>query len=137
MSVFRGLPLAIDRDSTSSAAKTRADAFARLFEAVREGVFIGAVAPPGVELADTTLAANPHLKQLFGYPADTPQTEVMPFAPERFVDPEARATLVSQLFEDLAVTNHLLRMRRLNGSPVWVEVTARARRSRKIGRAHV
>jgi PAS domain S-box-containing protein len=133
LSVLGGLPLAIDRDSTSSAAKTRADAFARLFEAVREGVFIGAVAPPGVPLADTTLAANPHLKQLFGYPADTPQTEVMPFAPERFVDPDARATLVSQLFDDLAVTNYLLRMRRLNGSPVWVEVTARARRSRDGG----
>ena len=96
-------------------------------------MFIGAVAPPGVALADTTLAANPHLKQLFGYPADTPQTEVMPFAPERFVDPDARATLVSQLFDDLAVTNYLLRMRRLNGSPVWVEVTARARRSRNGG----
>jgi PAS domain S-box-containing protein len=128
-----GLPLAIDKASTSSAAQTRADAFARLFEAVREGVFIGAIAPPDVDLADTTLAANPHLKQLFGYPADTPQSEVMPFAPERFVDPDARAALVSRLLEDLAVTNYLLRMRRLNGSPVWVEVTARARPSRDGG----
>ena len=38
--------------------------------------------------------------------------------------------LVSLLAQAGAVTNHLLRMRRVNGSPVWVEVTARARPAR-------
>ena len=116
------------------AAQTRADAFARLFEAVREGVFIGALGPPGVDdAAETALAANPHLKLIFGYPAETHETEVAPFAPERFVDAEARAALLSRLAKDGAVTDYLLRMRRVNGSPVWVEVTARARTARKGG----
>ena len=40
----------------------RADAFARLFEAVHEGVYIGLLGPRQT----TTLAANPHLKLMFG-----------------------------------------------------------------------
>ena len=115
------------------AAQTRADAFARLFEAVREGVFIGALAPPGVEAADTTLAANLHLKQIFGYRADATDADVAPFAAERFVDAGARSALVTRLVEAGAVTDYLLRVRRINGSPVWVEVTARARPSRSGG----
>jgi len=102
-----------------------------LFEAVREGVFIGALAPPGVEATDTTLAANPHLKQIFGYAPDTVDEDVVPFARERFVDSEARDALLARLIRDGAVTDYLLRMRRVNNSPVWVEVTARARPSRR------
>ena len=114
-------------------AQTRADAFARLFEAVREGVFMGALAPPGVDAAETTLAANPYLKQLFGYAAETPETDVAPFARERFVDADAREALLSRLVEGGSVTDYLLRMRRVTGSPVWVEVTARARPARHGG----
>jgi two-component system NtrC family sensor kinase len=44
-----------------------------------------------------------------------------------------RSALVSRLAEAGAVTDHLLRMRRVNGSPVWVEVTARARTARSGG----
>ena len=102
-----------------------------MFEAVREGVFIGALAPPGVEATDTTLAANPHLKQIFGYAPDTVDEDVVPFARERFVDSEARDALLARLIRDGAVTDYLLRMRRVNNSPVWVEVTARARPSRR------
>lgn len=125
-----GLPSVIAKTARSVAAQTRADAFARLFEAVREGVFIGALAPPGVDAADSTLAANPYLKQIFGYPADTADADLSPFSTERFVDHGARDTLVSQLAQAGAVTDHLLRMRRVNGSPVWVEITARARPAR-------
>src|SRR4029078_11169759 len=53
----------IAKTSRSVAAQTRADAFARLFEAVREGVFIGALAP-SADGADSTLAPNPHLQQI-------------------------------------------------------------------------
>jgi len=129
----RGLPCSIAKTSRSVAAQTRADAFARLFEAVHEGVFIGALAPPGVDDVDSTLAANPHLRQIFGYPADTPDADVAPFAAERFVDDGARNGLVSQLANAGAITDHLLRMRRVNGSPVWVEITARARPARSGG----
>jgi PAS domain S-box-containing protein len=125
-----GLPSVIAKTARSVDAQTRADAFARLFEAVREGVFIGALAPPGVDAADSTLAANPYLKQIFGYSTDTADAELSPFSPERFVDQGARDTLVSQLAQAGAVTDHLLRMRRVNGSPVWVEITARARPAR-------
>ena len=96
-------------------------------------MFIGALAPSGVDASDSTLAANPHLKQIFGYAADIAETVVAPFAPERFVDADARSALVARLAEGGAVTDHLLRMRRINGSPVWVEVTARARPARSGG----
>ncbi len=96
-------------------------------------MFIGALAPSDVPATDSTLAANPHLKQIFGYPADAADADVAPFAPERFVDADARKALVSRLAQAGAITDHLLRMRRINGSPVWVEVTARARPARSGG----
>src|SRR5213076_188781 len=51
---------------------TRAAAFARLFESVHAGVYIGACGPD----ATTTIAANPHLKLIFGYPSDAPEEHV-------------------------------------------------------------
>jgi two-component system NtrC family sensor kinase len=106
--------------------EARAEAFARLFEAVHEGVFIGTLAARGRTGRDTTLAANPHLKIIFGYAADAPETGVAPFAKERFIDADGRRAFLDRLAADGAVTDCLLRMRRANGSPVWVEVTARA-----------
>ena len=94
---------------------------------------MGALAPPGVDAADTTLAANPHLKRIFGYAPETPEADVAPFAAERFVDTDGRTVLVNRLVESGAVTDYLLRMRRMNGSPVWVEVTARSRAARRGG----
>ena len=98
------------------------EAFARLFEAVHEGVYIGTL-----DGATTrTLSANPHLKLMFGYAADTPQNEVRPFEIERFVDPQAREGFVARLQRDGSATDYLLRLRRADRSPVWIEVTARA-----------
>ena len=71
----------------------RAAAFARLFEAVLEGVYIGTIGPD----TTTTIAANPHLKLIFGYASETPEADVRPFDRERFVDPQARAALVERL----------------------------------------
>ena len=104
----------------------RADAFARLFEAVHEGVFIGSLAPAGDEAGGVTIAANPHLKLIFGYPAGTPEADVAPFAAERFADPAARATFIERLTTERVVTDYLLSMRRIDGTAVWVEVTAHA-----------
>ena len=104
----------------------RAHAFARLFEAVHEGVFIGALSSFDDDTAGTTVAANPHLKRIFGYPADAPETDVTPFELARFSDPAARSAFLDRLKTEGAVTDYLLRMRRLDGSAVWVEVTARA-----------
>jgi signal transduction histidine kinase/BarA-like signal transduction histidine kinase len=105
---------------------SRAEAFARLFEAVHEGVFIGTLGAPDTRTATPTLAANPHLKLIFGYPPETPERVVRPFAPDRFGDTVAHTTFLEKLANDGAVTDYLLRMRRIDGSPVWVEVTARA-----------
>jgi PAS domain S-box-containing protein len=101
---------------------TRGAAFARLFEAVHEGVYIGTIDADGT----TTLAANPHLKLIFGYPAELPERDVRPFDREHFVDPQARTALIARLTSDGGVNSHLLRLRRADGSPVWVEVTAHA-----------
>jgi len=103
---------------------SRADAFKRLFEAVHEGVFIGTLPPIGSRRSGVTLAANPHLKLIFGYPPETKEKDVVPFAPDRFGDPAAREAFLDRLSNDGSVTDYLLRMRRVDGSPVWVEVTA-------------
>ncbi len=95
----------------------RAAAFARLFEAVHEGVFIGTL--------DTTVAANSHLRLIFGFPAETSEADVTPFHADRFADPSARVAFLDRLSNDGSVTDYLLRMRRVDGSAVWVEITAR------------
>ncbi|HEX4914994.1 MAG TPA: hypothetical protein VFV51_13595, partial [Vicinamibacterales bacterium] len=64
----------------------RASAFDRLFNAVREGVYMGTLGAVGT----TTLAANPHLKTIFGYAPDAAESLVQPFDASRFVDPQAR-----------------------------------------------
>jgi signal transduction histidine kinase len=100
----------------------RAAAFARLFEAVHEGVYIGAIGPDST----STIAANPHLKLIFGYTSEAPEHEVRPFDAERFLDSQARLALVERLASDGSVRDYLLRLRRADNTPVWVELTARA-----------
>jgi signal transduction histidine kinase/CheY-like chemotaxis protein len=100
----------------------RGAAFARLFEAVHEGVYIGTIDPAST----STIAANAHLKLIFGFASETPEVDVRPFEIERFVDPQARAALLERLSTDGAVSDYLLRLQRADGTPVWVELTARA-----------
>ena len=113
----------------------RGDAFARLFEAVHEGVYIGTLETRGE--AVTTLAANPHLKLMFGYPAETAEQDVTPFAMAQFADAAARTAFIGRLDAEGAVTDYLLRLRRVDGSAVWVEVTARAEASAQAGVVHL
>ena len=111
----------MDRQPATSRL-TRAEAFGRLFEAVHEGVFIGVLGAHG----DVTLAANPYLRLIFGYPADTPDEDLLPFDPPRFTDPAARALFIDRLAREGSVTDYLLRLRRVDGNAIWVEVTAHA-----------
>ena len=100
------------------------NALARLFEVVHEGVYLGTIDAAG----SATVAANPHLKLMFGYAADAPDAVVRPFDPDRFVDPQIRVTLLERLARDGAVSDFLLRLRRADGQAMWVEVTAHAER---------
>ena len=100
----------------------RAAAFARLFEAVHEGVYIGTIGPEST----STIAANPHLKLIFGYPSEAREADLRPFDRDRFVDPQARVALLERLTTDGSVNDYLLRLRRADNSAVWVELTARA-----------
>ena len=100
----------------------RGAAYARLFEAVHEGVYIGAIGTDST----VTIAANPHLKLIFGYGSETPEEGVRPFDAERFVDPQARVSFLERLGTDGSVAHYLLRLRRADETAVWVEVTGRA-----------
>lgn len=94
----------------------------RLFDLVSEGVFIGALDAAGCD----TVSANPYLKLMFGLAADTPDADARPFAVERFVDRQARDAFLDRLARDGSVRDYLLRVRRADGSPFWIEVTALA-----------
>jgi PAS domain S-box-containing protein len=115
--------------------RRRANAFARLFEAVHEGVYIGTVESGDEGII--TLAANAHLKLMFGYAADAAEEDVTPFATARFADPAARLAFINRLGTQGSVTDYLLRLRRVDGSAVWVEVTARAEQTAQPGALHL
>jgi len=102
----------------------RAAAYARLFETVHEGVYIGTVGPGGT----STLAANAHLKLILGYDSETPDPDVRPFAPEQCPDAASRLAFLDRLSADGAVVNYLIRLSRADRSAVWVEITGRAER---------
>jgi signal transduction histidine kinase len=106
----------------NAALPANAAAFTRLFEAVHEGVYIGVIDAGTTQ----TSFANPHLKLIFGFAADTPETDVRPFDPDRFVDGQARDGFIARLQRDGAVTDYLLRLRRADRVAIWVEVTAHA-----------
>jgi len=97
-------------------------AFARLFDALNEGIYIGLVHVDGT----ATLAANPRLRLIFGWTDEIPDGDVRPLDPDRFVDEQARGDFLHQLARDGMAHDYLLRLRRVDGSAMWIEVTARA-----------
>ena len=102
----------------------RPEEFARLFEAVHEGVYIGLITPDRT----VTLSANPYLKLMFGFASETPTPDIRPFDPERFVDAQAREAFIARLAHDASLTDYLLRVRRADRAPIWIEVTAHAQK---------
>ena len=108
--------------SADAAASERGAAFARFFQAVHEGVYIGTVGPDGTH----TVAANPHLKLIFGVAPEVLDEDVRPFDAERFGDPQARTTFLNRLRSEGSVSDYLLRLRKNDGALVWIEVTATA-----------
>ena len=98
----------------------RSVAFARLFQSVREGVYMGTLGAA----VTSTVAANPQVKAIFGYPPDTAENIVLPFEHSRFVDPQARQLFLELLDRDGGVADHVMRVRRVDGTPIWIEVSA-------------
>src|SRR5262245_17585582 len=109
----------------SAGAGTTDHTFARLFDALHEGVYVGLIAPSG---AATTIAANPHLRLIFGWDVGADPSAVQPFAAERFIDSAAHTEFIKHLTQDGQVQSYMLRLRRVDGSGMWAEVTARADR---------
>lgn len=98
------------------------DAFLSLFRGLRAGLYIGLVGPGD----SATLAVNPFLRLMFGWDDGVTDADARPFDADRFVDGQARDNFLALLRRDGAADDHLLRLRRANGSGFWVEVTARA-----------
>ena len=102
-----------------------ATALVRLFESVRQGLFFGRVDPESA----LTLAINPHLKLMLGLAPETPDPDIQLFGcggPGGFMDKDTRDVLLERLGRDGAVNDLLLRLRRADGSALWVEMTAHA-----------
>jgi two-component system NtrC family sensor kinase len=100
----------------------RAAALGHLVDHMQLGAFIGVLADGD----DRTLACNTHLRLILGYPIETPEHDVLPFSQDRFIDPLARPNLVDRLRRDGSVTDFLVRVRRADLTPIWVELTGHA-----------
>ena len=100
-------PIIARRETDGTTPIGNAPPRSRALRGVHEGVYIGtiSVCPHN---GGATLAANPHLKIIFGIRRRR-REEVVPFAPERFVD--AQRARPSSTAERGAVTDYLLRLR--------------------------
>jgi two-component system cell cycle sensor histidine kinase/response regulator CckA len=107
----------------------RAEALVRLFEAAHEGVYIGTLD----SVRSRTIIANPQLKSIFGFAPRAAAGDVRPFDPERFVDREARRSLIERLRSEGSIVDYPMRLRRLDETLVWVEVNAIAQPARSPG----
>lgn len=88
-----------------------------LFDRLPHGLLAGTPGSP-------PHAVNDPLRQMLGCPPGTPPARVDPFAADRFVDQHARDAFLHELRTHGRVVDHLLRLRRDDGSTLWVEVTA-------------
>jgi two-component system NtrC family sensor kinase len=109
-------------DSAHTASALSYEAFVDLFMGLREGIYVGLVGSDET----ATLAANPQLRSIFGWADETPEAAVRPLDPDRFVDDQARADFLQHLRHEGMARDYLLRLRRVDGTSMWVEVTARA-----------
>jgi signal transduction histidine kinase/CheY-like chemotaxis protein len=103
-------------------AESADQAYGRLFDGIQVGAFVGILSDRG----DRTLAANAQLRLIFGYAVETDERTLLPLSVERFIDPLARPNLLERLRHDGSVTDFLVRVRRADLTPIWIELTGRA-----------
>jgi signal transduction histidine kinase len=94
-----------------------------LFDALPQGIYFGRVGSAD----SSTSAVNPALKLILGCGPESADSALRPFDPETLVDADSRAALLERLRRDGGASDLLLRLRRADGTPVWVEVTIHAR----------
>jgi signal transduction histidine kinase len=95
----------------------------RLFDVARDGLYAGQL-DPSHEHAETILVANPSLKRLLGCAADAAPSACTLFGPSRFDESPARERLLRALLDGPGVSDYLVQLRRDDGTPVWIELTA-------------
>jgi two-component system cell cycle sensor histidine kinase/response regulator CckA len=105
--------------SGAAGESAHTDRLAAFLGSLQQGIFIGALGT-----GSNAGVANACLKELLGYAADVADEEVDPFHPERFIDQTARQAFFDRVASEGGVADHLLRLRRNDGSLLWVEVTA-------------
>ena len=110
------------RDGRTEDSTLSADAFSRLIDGLQDGLYIGLVG----QTETATLYVNPHLRVMFGWPPEVAPADVRPFDADRFVDDQARFEFLQRLARDRVARDCLLRLRHIDGSAMWMEVTARA-----------
>src|SRR6185369_2321593 len=102
---------------------------ARLFEAAQTGIFLGSLSRSTAR----TDAVNSSLRRMFGYAADAADSDIRPFDAERFAEADARQAFLDRLHAQKQVTDYLLKMRRLDGSTLWIEVSGEAAPEKSAG----
>jgi signal transduction histidine kinase/CheY-like chemotaxis protein len=107
---------------TSASLFALPTALLQLFETLHQGVYFGRVDASG----STTFAANPHLKLMLGCAPETADAEVRPFDADVLADASTRASLLERFGRDGGARDVLLRLRRVDGGPTWIELTAHA-----------
>ncbi|MGE3276046.1 MAG: ATP-binding protein [Vicinamibacterales bacterium] len=100
----------------------RHEALAGVVDALPIGVYLGVVSAAGTR----TLAANACLRSMLGYAGDVEDALVLPLATDRFADAASRASLLDRLAREGTVADQRVRLRRVDGGTVWLEITATA-----------
>lgn len=101
----------------------------RLFLTIPHGIFLGVLTSD----ESRTEFVNPALKVLLGFDPETGDAEIRPFDRTSFADRDAHDALLDRLRRDGAVTDYLVRLRRVDGAWIWVEITARTEPTPETG----
>jgi PAS domain S-box-containing protein len=110
---------ALEARGSEEALRESEARYRNIFENAMEGIFLTSVEGRLLEM-------NPKAAQIFGYRSPQELIEEVPDARRLYVDPAERAELIRRLQEHGAVSGFEVRMRRRDGSAIWVLMNIRA-----------